>query len=147
MLSQGFSGYSLAPVQLRWETPSNEPLPILWEIQVRGWAGIAPPESGVTRIERCHVCGRQRYTPFTNPQQIIDQNQWDGSDFFMVWPMPRYTFITHRVAVYIQQLSISGASIIPLIGLRLPRSLTPGGLRNWMDIERATKLGIDLDIY
>ncbi len=146
-MSEGFTGFRPRPVHVRWEQPSTEALPTLWEIQVTGWAGMARPESGIRRTERCGVCGWQTYTPFTNPELLIDTNQWDGSDFFMVWPMPRYIFITERVASFIDVQGLTGAAVIPLHQMRIPRGFGPGGLRTWMDDDRARQLGEPLDIY
>ena len=36
------------------------------------------------------------YSDFTNPEFLIDESQWDGSDFFMVWPLPRFIFVSNR---------------------------------------------------
>jgi hypothetical protein len=145
--SESFSGFQPRPVHVRWERPSAETLPKLWEIQVTGWGGLAPADSGVVRTERCAVCGWQTYTAFTNTEQLITKEQWDGSDFFIVWPMPRYIFITQRVASFIQAQGLIGAEIIELHQMRIPRGFGPGGLRDWMTDERAQEIGKPLDIY
>jgi hypothetical protein len=146
-LSEGFTGFQPRPVYLRREQASNEPVPILWELLVTGWGGVAQAESGITRVERCAVCGRQTYTGFTNPAMLVDREQWDGSDFFLVWPMPRYIFITERVASFILAGGLTGAEVMELDRMRLPRGFSPGGLRDWMDDDRARQLGEAVDIY
>jgi hypothetical protein len=42
---------------------------------------------------------------------LLDQNQWDGSDFFMVWPYPKFIFITARVAEFIKKYKLTGARL------------------------------------
>jgi hypothetical protein len=145
--SAGFTGFYSRPVHLRREHDATELLPTLWELQITGWGGMARAESGVTRTERCPICGWQIYTRFTNPALLIDDANWDGSDFFMVWPMPRYVFIADRVASLIRSKGFTGADVIELSQIPLPRGFGPGGLRDWMPEERARKLGVQLDIY
>ncbi len=144
---KGFTGFLPRPVHLRWETPSDQVFPKLWEIQVTGWGGMASALSGVKRIDRCGVCGRQTYTAFKNPALLVERGQWDGSDFFMVWPMPRYIFISERVASFIKDQKMTGLEIIELDQMRVPRGFSPGGLRNWLSDDFARKLGEPLDIY
>jgi len=146
-LSEGFTGFQPRPVHLRWEHPSDQPLPKLWELEVTGWAGMARPESGIRLLERCAVCGRQIYTSFATPAFLVDSKQWDGSDFFMVWPMPRFIFVTERVASFLQAEGLTGASAIELHQMRIPRGFSPGGLRDWMADDRARQLADNLGIY
>jgi hypothetical protein len=82
-----------------------------------------------------------------DPSNLIDWEQWDGSDFFMVWPMPRFVFISNRVASFIQEEEISGVQVVQVSNLRPTRGFSPGGLRIWMDDDRARLLGQPLDIY
>jgi hypothetical protein len=146
-LSEGFTGFEPRRVNLRWNPALGKELPELWELVVAGWAGVAPLESGIRRTERCVVCGLQYYTPFTDPTKLINEDQWDGSDFFMVWPMPRYIFITERVASFIQGAKLTGVDVLELHQMRTPRGFGPGGLRDWMPDDRAHMLGDPLDLY
>jgi hypothetical protein len=146
-LAEGFTGLQTAPVHLRYEPPSERPLPILHELKLTGWGGVARPESGVRIIRNCATCGLLEYSPFTNGELILDQNQWEGTDFFMVWPMPLYVFITDRVATFIRAKGLSGAEILELRKMRLPRGFGPGRLSHWLPEDRARQLGEPLGIY
>src|SRR5436190_774981 len=52
---RGFSGYRLRPATVRFR---NGDLSCDYsELIVTGWAGVAPPESGIQLIEACSGCG------------------------------------------------------------------------------------------
>jgi hypothetical protein len=104
---QGFSGFEVKPVIARFEH-SSERWPRLWELILTGWAGMAKPESGIRldETESCMICGNLRYTGLTDAAQLIDESKWDGSDFFMVWPMPKFVFVTERVVTVIRKPSL-----------------------------------------
>lgn len=146
---QGFTGFEARAVHVRWEQASDRPLPKLWEIQVTGWGGIAPPESGITLVEKCEVCGRRVYTPFTDPKYLVDEQQWDGTDFFMVWPLSRF-FVTDRVASFVRGKGFTGVEILALPEMCFPKHvkfLGPLPLRLQLPEDRAHKLGDSLGIY
>ncbi|HXG59893.1 MAG TPA: hypothetical protein VNO22_00835 [Planctomycetota bacterium] len=70
----------------------------------------------------------------------MDPSQWDGSDFFMIWPMPRYIFITEKVARLIQDEGWVGARIYPMEELKPCEGFAPGKRSYSMPEERAQKL-------
>ena len=39
---------------------------------------------------------------------LIDASKWDGSDFFMVWPLPLFIFVTDRVVRAIHDSRLTG---------------------------------------
>jgi len=167
----GFTGFEVKPVVahmkirakkrdwcddnpgLRLEDVASVEIPKLWEVVVTGWAGIAPPESGVKLIESCPGCGYLEYQGFSDPSRLIDDMQWDGSDFFIVWPYPSFVFVTDRVAKIIRREKLTGAK------LRAPETLEvypptiplgragPGRLSYCMPEPRARELGEPLGIY
>jgi len=101
---RGFTGYRLKPATVRFRDGylSHD----YSELVVTGWAGVAPPESGIELIEACGGCGYKKYSALKNPEHLIDWSQWTGEDFFIVWPMPGYTLITRRVADALAELKI-----------------------------------------
>jgi hypothetical protein len=154
--SEKLTGYDLSPVTIsgiesNWK--SDNDVPQFWELQLRGWAGIAKPESGIRLLNFCKHCGLSSYRDFDNPAQLIDQSQWDGSDFFMVWPLPRFVFVTEKVKNIIQSEKLTGCKLIPVEELLHSTdedkvgTLSPGRLKRWMPEERARKLGEPLGIY
>jgi hypothetical protein len=143
---RGFRGFKTTPVQARFKRPGVEP-PKLWELSVTGWGGVAPTASGVHLIKSCPGCGLLQYSGFTNPEHLVDLDAWDGSDFFMVWPLPGFIFVTNRVAEAILNRGLTGLKLLPLSGLTSHDGLSPGRLSYWMPEPRARKLGEPLGIY
>ena len=129
------TGFDVRPVTVRWKVrraqPDPEdsnpgvagrvaaqvPVPRLWELVVTGRGGVAPPDSGVRLVRSCPACGSKKYSDFTDPERLIDERQWDGSDFFKVWPFG-YTFVADRVVQLIQANGLRGANLEPLSWLR-----------------------------
>jgi hypothetical protein len=148
--ANGLTGYQVKPVKARFKRASAQEPPVLWEIVVTGWAGIAPPESGIRLVEHCPACGFRVYSAWTNPERLIDSSQWDGSDFFIVWPLTGHIFITDRAADVIRGNRLSGAVLTPSTDLAFPQSvipqLSPGRLSYSMPEDRARELGAALGI-
>jgi uncharacterized protein CXXCG len=144
----GLTGFEVKPVKARYERADTEP-PRLWELVVTGWAGMAPPDSGIKLIRHCEVCGIKVYSGPTDLEHVISPSQWDGSDFFIVWPMPKFVFITDRVVQAIRDNGLAGAMIEPPEAMRFSPDDTIGGgrLSYWMPEQRARELGEPLGIY
>jgi len=145
---EGLSGFEVKPVKSRVEGSNNTP-PVFWELVLTGWGGLATHKSGIQldRSNSCPVCGNLRYTGLCSPPDLIDLNAWDGSDFFMVWPMPRYIFTTERVIKIIRDSQISGFVATPVLNLKETNGFSPGRLHYHMPDDRARRLGIPLGIY
>lgn len=146
----GFTGYSLRHVDVRLpRSVRYEGIrpPVLWEFKVHGWGGVAPESSGIKLVTRCSVCNFLLYTPLLHPEKLIDESQWDGSDFFFVWPLPRFIFVPERVKDFVKEHRLQGVDLIPVDQLkRGGYAPSPGRLRYHMDPERAKKLGGHLGI-
>ena len=78
------------------------------ELLITGWGGLAPPASGIREVERCEGCGYLGYSGIEEPQELIDPKNWDGSDFFMIWPLPTYRFVTERVVEVCKKHGLTG---------------------------------------
>jgi hypothetical protein len=148
--THGVTGYEVKPnpVKTAFKRKRGCDPPRLWELVVTGWAGMAPPESGVRLTSSCDACGDLEYSGCTNPANLIDPGRWDGSDLFMVWPLPRFIFVTDRLAQLIRDNRLTGAV------LRRPEELTfhsagfgPGRLSLWMPEARARELGEPRGIF
>lgn len=96
---EGFSGYRVRPATVSFSdgTVSTE----YREFIITGWAGVAAPESGVRLMKNCPGCLRKEYSPIEDYGKVIDWNQWKGEDFFVVWPLMGYKFVTERVAEWL----------------------------------------------
>jgi len=119
------------------------------ELVVTGWGGIADERSGIREIERCPECGFVRYSGVSDPTHILNPASWDGSDIFMVWPLPLYRFVTERFVQLVRDSGFNGVSFVqafPALKRGVSSGFTPGRLSQFMPLGRARLLGKDLDI-
>lgn len=119
------------------------------ELLVTGWGGIADERSGIREIERCPECGLVRYSGVSDPTNILNPASWDGSDIFMVWPLPLYRFVTERFVQVVRDSGFSGVSFVqafPALKRGVSSGFTPGRLSQFMPPSRARLLGQELDI-
>jgi len=140
------TGYNLKKVI----AANNYMTPKLWEFLITGWGGIALPETGIHLKESCQYCGHMVYSSFDHPEYLFDEKQWDKSDIFMIWPLPRFIFITEKVADLVNDNKLTGIKIIPYQQLEvdeLVKTLSPGRLSMWMSEKRAAEIGKSLSIY
>ena len=144
LTTNNFTGFEVKPVQ----TQSRVTSPRLWELVVTGWAGLARPESGIKLLEHCEECKYSRYSDITRPELLIDERQWDGSDFFLVWPLPKYVFDSDRVAEAVRSENWKGVEISDIKHIRCGHDgFSPGRLSYIMPESRASELGLPLGIY
>lgn len=138
------TGYELRPATVVDEKTGARSR--FWELVITGWAGVAPLESGVRLIDRCPVCGHRVYRCFDHPESLIQRSRWDGSDFFIVWPLPRFFFISWKTMQVLQGSGLREFRTVPVRELVCEGTLTPGSLSYWMPASRALILGADLGI-
>ena len=133
------TGYALDDVEASFERTAKRSIPRLRELLVRGWGGVAPAASGVKLLESqsCRECRHWVYSTFSDASKLVDPSAWDGDDVFMVWPLPRFIFVTNRVAELIRSNELTGASLLPVSSLKTQgETLTPGNLSDWMPPDR-----------
>jgi hypothetical protein len=139
------TGFELQPLEI-----THRGIPIdheFYELIVTGWGGMACDGSGVRRIRECSACGYLRYSDVTDWQRLIDWDRWDGSDIFMVWPLPKFIFITEKTALIIKQLSCKSAEVISIDDLETQNgTLAPGRLSYYFPLSRIRELNISSDI-
>ena len=147
MRKHRLTGYSLNRAKAKFHNPDYGTPPPLWEFKTLGWGGIAARASGVKLAESCAECGLLEYS-IPDPSRLIDPKRWDGSDFFMVWPLPLYMFLSDRAGTLLRQVKFKGISVIPAEELKLHSSDTvaPGRLSHHMPLGRAKELGSALGI-
>ena len=162
----GLTGFDVRPVTTRWKvrtmqpgpedlTPDSNPgvaervaaqtpVPRLWELVVTGWGGVIPSEFGLRLVESCSACGLKEYSLDMDPERLIDEGQWDGSDFFKVWPFG-ITFVTDRVAQLMQEHGLHGAMLRPLSSLWSGDTCTSGlPLSEYLPAARAREVSARL---
>ena len=133
----GFSGMQCLPAELHTstETPfGRESL----ELRINGWGGNAPADSGIHEVERCSYCEHKVFSGYSHPERLFDIGGWDGSDMFLIWPLPRYIMVTGRVRNFILDSKYTGVCLRKLEELPhvVAGTLTPGNLRDWFDEDR-----------
>jgi hypothetical protein len=135
------TGFEATPAVTRLKRGDGR-APQFLEFRVIGWAGVAPEESGINLMEYCECCGHTQYSTFTRPEKLIDQSRWDGSDFFIVWPLPRFIFMSQRARDVIVKHRLSGAAIESVGNLKsgLVSSISPGKLEYWFPPEKVEKI-------
>jgi|YNPBryunderm2012_1023409.scaffolds.fasta_scaffold10186_2 hypothetical protein len=122
----GFSGFEVRPVRVekvkRLGKGRLEDIPRLWELVVTGRGGDARPESGIRVIYRCEACGLVEYSSYRNGI-LVDEDQWDGSDFFTVNGYPKHILVTERVKDLIIAHRLTNCALIPAEKLRWPETV------------------------
>jgi hypothetical protein len=143
----GVTGFEIRPIVATYPEPIKAQPPELYEIIITGWAGLPSREAGLRITQSCPTCGYKRYT-VADPSHLIDPNTWDGSDLFIVWPLPRYPFVTDRLANIIRQEKLSGVKLTPAAKVRVGENaeLDPGTLFQWMPETRALMVGRKLGL-
>jgi hypothetical protein len=92
-------------------------------------------------VESCPACGDKIYT-IAEPSRLIDPAAWDGSDLFIVWPLPGYRFASDRLATILRQEKVSGVELVPAPKLPTERGarVAPATLTACMPKDRAREL-------
>lgn len=134
----GMKGWKAKPARAKFERASGNP-PALWELIVTGWGGLATPKSGIRLRKWCRYCGHTTYGPLSRPENLIDPEKWDGTDFFIVWPLPKFIFVTPKVVRLLQENRISGWTATPVEQLRLRGGFSPGRLEHYMPLRLARR--------
>jgi len=145
----GLTGFTVKPTVIDSYPKGFDPqsIPKLWELQVTGWGGMAPVESGMQLIKSCSACGSLKYSGTEHVEQILDETQWDGSDFFFVWPLPKYIFVTERAAKIIHDKQLTGVRLLNSSELGQVEGASPGRLHYYLPEAHAHELGDPLGIY
>lgn len=114
----GFTGFEARPVtvekikRLSRKRREEVPIPPLWELMIKGKGGDADPESGIHVIGQNKESGTLEYSSFRNGI-IVDEANWDGSDFFTVNGYPKYILVTEKVKELIVGHQLTNCALIP----------------------------------
>ena len=141
------TGFDVRPVVAEYPKRTKTPFPELYELVITGWAGQPSREARLIVTDLCPACRRVFYS-IGEPRKLLDPRAWDGSDLFMVWPLPRHPFASERLASIIRQEKLSGVKLIPpsAIGMDPGARLNPGSLFEWLPDGRAEELSRQLGI-
>jgi hypothetical protein len=144
----GLTGFFTRPAKAK-ATMTGISFPVS-ELVITGWGGIASPASGIREVERCASCGLLRYSGIEEPSKLVDPENWDGSDFFMMWPLPRYRFVTERVVQVCRKHKVTGVEFtqdFPASQGNVISGYSPGRLSYYMPADRAHVLGDAAGIF
>jgi hypothetical protein len=146
-LKHHVTGYEIKPATISYSKRSTATPPKLYELIIIGWGGMASNAAGVKVRDSCEACKYRDYT-IANPSRLIDPASWDGSDLFIVWPLPRYHFASDHLASVLRTENITGVKVIPAakIPFEPGNVASPGLLHMWMPASRARTLGEPLGI-
>jgi hypothetical protein len=114
----GLSGFQARPVVvekvkgLTGKRKAEVVIPTLWELAIVGKGGDAASESGIHVIDRVEESGAVLYSSFRNGI-IVDEANWDGSDFFTVNGYPKYILVSERVKDFIISHQLTNCALIP----------------------------------
>ena len=90
-----------------------------WQLLAAGWGGVIPQE-GMQCSEEHAGKRYRRYSGISNNLPFFEPTEWDGSDFFRVWPIPSDLFVTKNVAELFQEWKIEDVDFISLSEFKLP---------------------------
>ncbi|WP_457796729.1 hypothetical protein [Methylocystis sp. S23] len=90
----GLTGWTMNPATVSFAdgTVSND----FGELWINGFGGVAQPSAGCKLLWRCRGCGQREYQDGIIRGEAVRQARWDGSDFFIVWPLVNYPICTDR---------------------------------------------------
>lgn len=144
----GLTGFSSQPVHLNFKNRElKERLQgeDVHEFIVTGWGGMARPESGIVRVPHPEGLDHLVYSHLADPEKLIDLAAWDGSDFFIVWPMPKHIFVTEKAKEVIEHNRFGNCQFVPVEELHISRHLpeigfSPGPLEWYFPADRAKRM-------
>jgi hypothetical protein len=141
------TGFEVRPARTAYPKAIKAQPPQLFELVVTGWGGFAARGAGMTLVEWCPGCVYKRYA-IKEPSRAIDHTAWDGSDLFIVWPMPRFRFASNRLATILREERVSGVKLIPAAEVPIERGarLGPGSVAHHMPERRARELEARFDV-
>lgn len=110
-----FTGFDVREVEIvrikRIKKTMEYTIPKLWEFVATGKGGDAHPDSGIKALSQCEECNSIRYSSYTNGI-IVDDSQWDGSDFFTVNGYPAHILVTEQVKQLVINHKLVNCAII-----------------------------------
>lgn len=135
------TGFDVRPAKTAYPKGIKARPPELFELVVTGWGGWGAPAAGVTLAWSCSACGDKDYR-IAEPSRLIDPAAWDGSDLFIVWPLPNFRFASSRLAGILRSEKILGVQLIPASKITVKRGakVSPGPIAYSMPEERAREL-------
>jgi hypothetical protein len=76
--------------------------------------------AGLTVAKSCPDYNHRTYA-IAEPSRLIDPAAWDGSDLFIVWPLPLFRFASEHLANILREEKITGVKLTPAVDIPLKR--------------------------
>ena len=113
-VQNGLTGFRKRPATIeevkRLRRGDSFSVPKVWELEAVGKGGDAHPDSGIKLLHICTGCGARYHSSFKSGI-IVDETQWDGSDFFTISGYPAFILITERVKNLITDHGLTNCGI------------------------------------
>ncbi len=144
------TGYELLPANVKLIFPHDPEDAIYWQLLATGWGGCACEESGITQLDE-NEYGPHHYSISPDVANVIQPDQYDGSDFFRFWPLPGCLVVTDRIRQLFESKRVKHCSFVTLDEkcrrmATLPIEIAPAPLCQYFRPERAREVGADLGI-
>ncbi|MBK7140494.1 MAG: hypothetical protein IPH75_00265 [bacterium] len=147
---ENVTGYRLEKVVatgVRRGSKDLSTVPPLYELIVTGWGGMASPASGVKLVHKCGGCGYTKFSGVKDPAKLIDITQWDESDLFIIWPMPKYYLISPRLKQILKRNHLRQFKLVPPDQLFfVTGEFAPGTLCEYFGEKRGRILGKEIGL-
>jgi hypothetical protein len=146
--ASGLTGLSFRPVTLRYGGRKKISDPgDYFQLRPIGWGGMPSAEAGLEELDNCPACRLLEYR-IRDLTRIIDPAAWDGSDFFIVWPLPTFIFASGRAVEFFGQIDHRGVEIVPASEVQFGgNKFGPLPLSRVLPEPRAREIGEPLGIY
>lgn len=144
----GITGYDALPADAKLVYEHSPDEAVYWQVAITGWGGMASSSAGLS--PRVGVDSPHVYSRSEDAGDPFDRSQWDGSDFFIIWPYVGFCCITQRVVDLLKENKIKHYSIYDLATYSFGGTIgpiAPCPLRCIFSEERAKKIGEPLGIY
>ncbi len=121
------------------------------ELVITGWGGMAAEGANIVLNYKCDACMYMQYKFKEEPEKLIDEQLWDGSDFFFIWPLPKFIFVNEKVKRILQENNFTGVRLNEerkvISMFEKGETISPGRLSNHYDEKRALEIGGPLGIF
>lgn len=126
--SSDVSGYSAVSVEVRnpRRGAGAGATANLWELQIHGFAGFADASGCVEVLQGCAECGAFTFRFHSPFYKLLNEEKWDGTDLFTIWPFPRIVLCSGRILKVIENYALTGISVIPIEEFELTASESRG---------------------
>ncbi|MEM9645845.1 MAG: hypothetical protein AAF989_12715 [Planctomycetota bacterium] len=114
------TGFEVAEADVRIPFPHEPSQAKFWQVIVTGWGGIANPASGIVELDR-ETYGTHKYAPCTDVRMMLDPEQYDGTDLFLVWPLPYKVWVSPRLSKLLASKRVKHYEIDPVESYRFER--------------------------